>query len=463
VGLSYLRSNPFGSDDGSGLDDPSADSSGPVDLSALLSPELYARRMALPGGGGPPPAPPSPPAPPTFGAPGPQGLFPAQPHLTATAPGDDQDPNAPPGNDLLSRFASRLGGFGTATTEEDRRQALRQAMVQAGLTMASNAGTHGYGAIAPALLGGFATYRGGVEQAAAGREHAAQVQAAEDDRKARLAMDKGRYQDEAQLRQDALQDRRDQAQAKVDQRQSRLDQHQAMLKIIGETDPKLAAKLAPLAGSDTAAIETAYTASLKPEKPASPKGSIQVVGRTALYLDPDDPMHPKPVYTAPRDIDPVVAAMRVDQQDRLKQDAVATEANRIFHSGIDYINGHNAQVRRAKADLRAGFQVGTIPDQKAYRAALAQIPNEIEIPAGAYDSALAQARAVAEARAAAKGQGTAGGSPVPAPAAPAKAARPSLAEARPTILTRLRQRMPGATEDQIQAALAKALAAYGGQ
>src|SRR4051812_31013457 len=157
MGLSYLRSNPFGGqeDDSYASDSPP----GPVDLSAL-SAELYARRLGLPNAGGGVAAPPSPPAPPTFGEPGPQGLFPAQPKLTATAPDDSQD--ASPSNDLLSRFASRLGGFGTATTDDERKQALRQAMIQAGLTMASNAGSHGYGAIAPALLGGFATYRGAV-------------------------------------------------------------------------------------------------------------------------------------------------------------------------------------------------------------------------------------------------------------------------------------------------------------
>lgn len=293
MGLSYLRSNPLGEDDDS-FDTPDP---GPVDLSSLLAPDLYARRPALPtlGGGGAPPA--APPAPPSFGEPGPQGLYPAQPKLTAIAPADDQA--APPGNDLLSRFASRLGGFGTATTDDDRRQALRQALIQAGLTMASNAGTHGYSAIAPALLGGFATYRGAVDQAAAGREQAAKEQAAEDDRKARLAMDQGRYKQQADLQEQAQQDRRDQAQAKVDQRQARLDQHQEMLKVIGETDPKLAAKLAPLAGSDSNAIETAYMASLKPEKPAKGPQLKDVPSGSALWSIGEDGT-PKLVVPAAR-------------------------------------------------------------------------------------------------------------------------------------------------------------------
>lgn len=480
MGLSYLRSNPFGSEEGDSFADPSSDSpAGPVDLSAL-SAELYARRLGLPNAGGGVAAPPSPPAPPTFGAPGPQGLFPAQPKLTATAPDDSQD--ASPSNDLLSRFASRLGGFGTATTDDDRKQALRQAMIQAGLTMASNAGSHGYGAIAPALLGGFASYHGALEQSAAGREQAAKEQAAEDDRQARLAMDKGRYKQQADLQQQAIDAKGEQRQAVIDEKQARLDQHQKMLDVIGKSDPGLAAKLAPLAGSSTNAIETAYTASLKPEKPVSPKGSIQVVGRTALYLDPDDPLHPKPVYTAPRDVDPAISAMRADQQDRLKESALATDANRILHSGMDYIKNHNLQVDRSRADLARQLQAGLLdptPEQQkawqathpngppldgrvAYQQAISQLPDHIEVPAGAYDSALQQARAAAEGRSAARG----GGVPAPAAAAPPpapKAARPSLDEARPMILNRLRQRMPGASEDQIQTALAKALALYGGQ
>lgn len=288
MGLSYLRNNPYGADDS--LDDPNADPVAPVDLSALLTPELQARRLTAPGGGGPPGAPPAPPAPPTFGEPGPQGLFPAQPKLTASAPAGSLD--APAGNDLLSRFASRLGNFGAAAGPDDRREALRQAMIQAGLTMASNAGTHGLGAIAPALLGGFATYRGAVEQSAAGREHSAQVQAAEDDRKSRLAMDQGHYKQQADLQQQAIDARGDAAQAKKDQEQAKLDTHQKMLDQIQKDNPQLAAKLAPLAGSDSNAIETAYMASLKPEKAGKGPQLKDVPSGSALWsIDEDGTPH----------------------------------------------------------------------------------------------------------------------------------------------------------------------------
>lgn len=508
MGLSYLRSNPLGGDGSlDGLADlseadlsqdpafsPSDAVPGPVDVSALTSPDLFARRPGLPPvPGSAPPAAPSPAAPPTFGAPGPQGLFPAQPKLPIAAPSDDPDDSAP-SNDLLSRFAARLGSFGTSATPDDQKQALRQALIQGGLTMASNAGTSGLGALAPALLGGFATYRGGIEQAAAGRQQQAQQEAAADDAKARLAMEQGRYKQQADLQQQGIDAKADAIQAKKDQQQAKLDTHQKMLDVIQKSDPDLAAKLAPLAGSDTNAIETAYMASLKPEKPDKGPQLKEVASGSALYA-----VNPDGSYKL------LVPAARVPGVnlgwDLVKQ-ADGTLVRISKNTGeIAPVNlpppatGSPAAMADERRKTAAGIfgamnAAGTIPlgadgqpdvegaYQKALDAADRVMTNRGgALPPGVTPPAPRPAPPVAPPKPVDSGpgfltrlyNGITGVSSTPAPAAapaaapPPAAARPAPAQAQAMILTRLRQRMPGATEDQIQAALAKAMAAYGGQ
>lgn len=147
-------------------------------------------------------------APPTGPPPGPPGPPAATPGAAggAAATGDQAAPS-----DFLSRMAARIGGLGYNVTPGDQTNALRQALMTMGATMASRAGLPiseggGWGALGSGIAAGVGGLNQSLARQAAAEEQSRRDDAAEQREDDRLSMEKERFSE--QQKRDALADRR---------------------------------------------------------------------------------------------------------------------------------------------------------------------------------------------------------------------------------------------------------------
>lgn len=325
--------------------------------------------------------------------------------------------------DHLGGLADQLGSLGTNTTGDDRRDALRQALIQSGLTIASHAGTQGLGALAPGLLTGMASYKSDLQQVDAQRQMAAKEAAAEEDRKARLAIDQGRYQQESVDRQAALSDKSQAAAAILQNKKDALARHTAMLDKI--KDPDLKDQLAPLAGDQTGAFEKAYATAIKPE---STKQGIQIVrpGETLYDLDTGKPRFSLPPARVPSE--PGWEVVKQDDGTLMRVNKITGQASPVQTPPLAGLaKGEKAEVRQDELRIWADNVRKLTAAGKDYDST-----TEMQKAHDAATQMLLQRKAA--------------GPPALAP----KAAPVDLA----TVEARIRQRLAGQPESAIQAALA---------
>jgi hypothetical protein len=143
----------------------------------------------------------------------------------------------------MDNFTSRLGDFGYGIDQVGRRNALKQALMQAGLRMMGGAQTEGFGALAPALAEGLSAYQGGL-----GDQFKLARQREEDDlRRDQFARQEALTQAQIDNYQADNERARTDALAKAAALKAKVEERRAALAALPE---EKRARLAPLVGSD---------------------------------------------------------------------------------------------------------------------------------------------------------------------------------------------------------------------
>lgn len=202
----------------------------------------------------------------------------------------EQEPLGRPRGSFLDTVASRLGDLGYGGGEEAKRVALRRALGAVGARLVAGSTKEGFGALAPAVSGGFGAYRGELEDLEKGRKEDAALKLKQDqaDLQARYTGALTRQAEEGVL---SKEEKAAQARAVIEERKALVARQRAAIATRSEAEKS---RLEPLVG--TPDFEAGWLKITEDPKPIKPEEFSLSQGEDRYRVGADG----KPVLIASR-------------------------------------------------------------------------------------------------------------------------------------------------------------------